>query len=81
MLELVGWVVPDTCISEDCQVRDPLPMSKLSPNLLLVLIHATARDKETRDSIRDTYASRLANHDDAPIQYRLVVSCYTESYL
>lgn len=64
--------MPDTCISEDCQVRDPLPMSELSPNLLLVLIHASAREKETRDAIRETYVSRLANHVDAPIQYRFV---------
>lgn len=86
MFELVGWAMPNTCISEDCLVRDPLHVTELSPNLLLVLIHASAWNKETRDAIRDTYVSRLANIDGAPIQYRfdgillLLDKVYTENH-
>lgn len=65
-----GWVPPDSCVAEDCQLQEPLPLSLLSPNLLLVLVHASARDKETRDMIRETWLSGLSNHLNFPIQYR-----------
>lgn len=65
-----GWVPPDTCLALDCELQDPLPLSKLSPNLLLVLIHARAKDKNVRDSIRETWLSALNNGVNSPIQYR-----------
>ena len=70
VINTTGWVPPDTCVAEDCQLQDPLPASTLSPNLLLVLVHASARDRETRDVIRETWLSQYNNQPDAPIQYR-----------
>lgn len=72
---MTGWVPPDTCVAEDCRLQEPLPLSMLSPNLLLVLVHASARDKEVRDSIRETWLSGLSNWPNSPIQYRLVSHC------
>lgn len=65
-----GWVLPDTCVNKDCKLSDPLPLSKLSPNLLLVLIHASAGGRDKRDVIRDTWLSGMSNKDNSPIQYR-----------
>jgi hypothetical protein len=45
----------------------------LSPNLLLVLVHASARDKETRDVIRTTWLSQYSNEPNSPIQYRYYI--------
>ena len=67
---IVGWVRPDTCTAQDCLLREPLSIQKLSPNLLLVLIHASARNREVRDIIRKTWLVGLANHAYSPIQYR-----------
>ena len=52
-----------------------MKLDQLSPNLLLVLIHAKARGRERRDAIRGTWVSPYRHLPPglAPIQYRFVV--------
>ena len=65
-----GWLAPDTCVAEDCRVKQPLLSAELSPDLLLVLIHSSASGKAVRDAVRQTWVSSLTNERNTPIQYR-----------
>lgn len=68
----LSWVLHEDCVAEDCHLREPLPFSKLSPNLLLVFIHASAWRRDRRDAIRKTWLSGLNNQPNSPIQFRFV---------
>ena len=65
-----GWFPPDSCVAKDCIVTRPLPLSKLPPNFLLVLIHTSVEERSRREAIRKTWASTLNNHPTSPVQYR-----------
>ena len=68
-----GYVVPDTCIAESCHMESPLRESQLPPNLLLILIHASAAGYKRREAIRATWAKEITNKDTSPIQYRYIL--------
>ena len=67
------YIVPNTCTASDCHLQDPLPLEKLSPNLLIILIFsnsAVGEAKHQRDAIRATWARDLSNQEGSPIHYR-----------
>ena len=67
------YIVPNTCTASDCHLQDPLPLAKLSPNLLIILIFsnsAAGEAKHQRDAIRATWARDLSNQESSPIHYR-----------
>ena len=70
------WHPGEECIGEGCRVSESLTLEQLSPNLLLVLIHAKAKGRERRNVIRRSWISccrHFVPPDSAPIQYRFVI--------
>lgn len=66
-----AWLPSDSCT--DCSVRDPLELALLDPDLLMVLIHAKANDKETRDAIRRSWLLPFRKLKNSPMQYQFLI--------
>ena len=69
-----GYTVPNTCVATSCRVEPPLDESQLSPNLLLILIHASAERTKLREAIRLTWIKDIINSDELPVQYRYILT-------
>ncbi len=54
-----------------CHNPDPLPMSELDSNLLLILVHSSVKRKDRRDAIRSTWlADYHLSAESSPVHYK-----------